>query len=95
MSTGRPSARSGRGTTGSAGTRLDVIDRWVADPRVRRDALIGLGMLLLALTTSVGFVAAAGTVTVGAVSIGTAGTVGIGAAAVAARVGWRRQKRGR
>jgi hypothetical protein len=78
-----------------------VVDRWVTDPRVRRDALIGLGMLLLALTASVGFLAAAGTVTIGAVSIGTAGTVGIGAAAVAAKLGtgsvirWRRRKRGR
>ncbi|RSN31379.1 hypothetical protein DMC61_14620 [Amycolatopsis sp. WAC 04169] len=33
-----------------------LVDGWVRDPRVRRDVLIGLGMVLIALVCAVGAV---------------------------------------
>lgn len=55
-------------------TPLEVVDGWVIDPRIRRDALIGFAMFLLAFTASIGLLANASTITISAAAALMVGT---------------------
>src|SRR5262245_35928006 len=74
---------------------MDVVEQWLADARVRRDVLIGLGLIMVGLTVSVGLHGAAGVGT--ALVTGMAGGVGALAStrAVVRRRNRRRQVGGR